>query len=188
MPVLLEIDLDSERVMDDLRLTQKELEQVQGFAVRDSVRTLRGIARKETSARTDLPRASINRRVLSFPKQSRVWLGAARNPLVTSFRATELVPIRRQRTVRGRTRKGKIDRSRKGVVFRGQRLKGVFVPTRGRYRGVPFRERDGGGVEPVGAPVHEEVRQAFDATADRATEVLERSFRASAERAILRRR
>ena len=180
------VELPVGQMESDLRLTAAEFRRAQGFAIADSLRALRTIARGEARKELDLRSRSVNRRVLSFPRRGRVWLGAGHEPLVTSFQSARLVPIRRARTVRGRRTRGRVDHTRRGVEFRGQRLEGVFVRTAGEYRNVPFR-RVLGSLEAVRAPVNDEMRRAFTRVQKQAPEVIDRIFVQRAERIVQKR-
>lgn len=179
---MIRAEFDGERALSDLQLTVKELETVRDRGLRDSLGRLRTLARKEVGEASSLKSTSITRRVRSYPRRGRLWIGAGRPyPLVTSFRDVQIRPSRRRR----RGEQGDIPRV---VVDRGTVLEGVFIK---RINGVdlPFRQQRIGGrpvrsVEAVRREYGPEAERAFRSVIRQAPAVIDRNFRGAAERVI----
>ena len=179
---MLNVEVDTS-VIEDLRLTERELKVAQQRAIGGSVRKLRTIGRRSVRRRIGLPARSANRRVLAFPRRGKVWLGANRvNPL--SLSGSKLgSPWRHRRYRKGSVRWG-------AVYYRGRRLPGAFAQRdrtyskRGKYiKNIPFRRR-GRSLEVVTEDIAGEMQAAYNEVRAAAPQVIDREFRANAERVV----
>ena len=166
------LEFPAKEIEEDLRLYGKELEVAQKRAIRDSLRRMQTVGRKEARSLTGLRSASANRRIRAFTPQTRFWVGA-RPPLVTSFQTAKLkAPPRRL---------GRVGRA---VVLDGRRVEGAFVPQSGRLAGRAFRKQESGKLEAVRLDRSEQMRQAFYFVYSRIPTIYDEQFRATVERSI----
>lgn len=164
------ISLEVGDLSRDLQRYADNLEVAQERAVRDTMRRMQTIARREVRQLTHLRPRSVNRRVRTYRDRNNLFFGA--NPsIVTSY-----TPAR----VRLTRRRGNQPR---GVILDGQRIEGAFVPTQGRLAGRAVRRTGvGRGIEPVRADNAAEMRRAYDIVLERLPEEYDRQFRAVVDR------
>ena len=174
---MLRTEFDGEKILADFNLTVGELERARKFGLGDALRALQPVARREIGKATNLRSRSITRRVRIYPRRGRLWIGAGNAPLVTSYADVSIVPIRRRR-------RGELGEIPRAVVDRGSVLEGVFV-RRINQVNVPLRGvRGTRSVEAVRRPYGPEAEQAFDKVVAAAPPIIDRAFRAAAERVI----
>ena len=174
---MLRTEFDGEKILADFNLTVSELERARKFGLGDALKALRTVARDEVGKATNLRSRSVNRRVHIYPRRGRLWIGAGNAPLVTSYGDVKIAPIRRRRH-------GELGEIPRVVVDRGSVLEGVFVRTINQVN-VPLRGvRGTRSVDAVRRPYGPEAEQAFDRVIAAARPIIDRAFRAAAERVI----
>ena len=194
MPPLQNMTFEGDRAIADLNLTKSELELASKRAQGDALRAMQSLARKELGGASGLKARSVNRRVKRFVRRGRLWIGAGRPyPLLTSFRDVRIAPAPRR------------GRGGPGVVIEGERQPGIFVR---RINGVPVPLRQArlprinapmlrAGIrredvphravrsaEAVRRPYGPEAEAAFKRVIDATPRIIDKHFRASAERVI----
>ena len=162
------IELNAAEIAADLQQLGKDAEVAQQRAVRDTLRRLQTVGRREARRTTELKPASVNRRVRAYVRQGRLWFGAW-SPVATSFTRA------RVRVGRGRGQQSR------PLIVDGRLVPGVFVPQTGRWKGRSLI-RKGGRIEAYRLDYSAEVKRAFDAVVDATEEVFDREFRATLER------
>lgn len=167
--------IDTKEIESDLRLFGKELEQAQKFALRDTLRRLQTVARREAREATGLKASSTNRRVRAYTNQGRVWLGG-RPPLAAS--------VGRPRVAIGRLPRG--SSAGRSVTVDGQLVEGGFVPRSGRAAGRSFRKLPNGSLEAIRVDVAPQIQGAFRSVLQQVPEIYEREFRSTVDRLVSR--
>ena len=127
--MVLSITLDSDAIVRDLRVLEKDAERIAQRAASSTAKAAHAAARREMRAESPLKPLAAIRRVLQFgPK---VWVGA-RPPNALLLRTASVTPKQRRR------------RGQRGVAIKGRIQPGVFiVPKLARGRRAFYRTAAG---------------------------------------------